>query len=504
MNQPGIPEKKFPAVNFHRWSFPAIISIALVLRVSLLALPAPGRDEATYFYWAQYFEPAYSLLLQLLIKFFSFFPISSVVAQRLPSFICGMLVLVLLNKLLQQFEMTMTRRHILIGAVALTPWQTYVGAISHPDNIFLCVLLLIMIVDFSQKYWLSALLIGLSVLAKPTGLIVLGVGIVYYFRRRDLSVFQRTGLALLALLLASPALLTLNSPMLAAMAEFGRISGEIAKIQIVFISLLSLFGLGALLLPVTAMHVLKTHAKQAWQLFKSPQKTSLPLWIAVALILTFTAAALLRNQIKGNWLLPAFILLLPYCRMPLRDNLIRSNLVLSLLLSTGMALFFIFPNALSSVENSVQFLDRTYAVQAGTREARISTTSSWHDRLAEYQSLTAFAAEVAQFWVENQADTIAPQWLICDDYGLAAQLIFKWNKCQTRLVIPSDGIFRNGNTEAQRSMQGPVLIMGVHTKLEKLWPAATDIYTQIEITHPVTASKIELGIVEINKMPSKD
>ncbi|KAA3616638.1 MAG: hypothetical protein DWQ05_12980 [Calditrichaeota bacterium] len=470
---------------------------AFSLRFSLFLLPAPGRDEATYFYWSQHFEPAYSLLLQLLVKFAALLPISALVSLRLPSLIGGVIVLVLLNKILKQHGFDRSLRQIVLTAVAFTPWQIYVGSILHPDNIFLIALLLAVIAESSNRYLLFSLFIGLAVLAKPTGLVILATGILYILFLKKLPTSQKLGLIAICLFVALPVLLNLNSEMLAAMAEFGRVSESISTTEVIVIALFSLIGLGGLLLPFSAGHVIKSKWKNAIRHLLNPGKNSLLLWFAGALLITFILAALVRNQIKGNWILPAFVLLIPLYRSEPWRKFVWTNLLFSIVLSAGMTLFFIFPGTLKDFEHSFKFVNKTYVAQAGVRENKISTTSSWENRVAEYQSLHHFQNEVQSFWMLHSKNTVHPQWLICDDYGLAAQLIFAWNKCATRLVIPADGIFFSSQMLAKKEMRGHVLVLAVHTSANEIWSQLPAIADKKLVHHPVTGSAIEIAVMDI-------
>lgn len=80
--------------------WPWISIAALAIRMPLLFLPTPGRDEAAYFYWSRHFEPAYSFLMQVIVRVFQWLPVPDLFAMRLPALLMGILVIFWLDKLL--------------------------------------------------------------------------------------------------------------------------------------------------------------------------------------------------------------------------------------------------------------------------------------------------------------------------------------------------------------------------------------------------------------------
>lgn len=117
--------------------------------------------------------------------------------------------------------------------------------------------------------------------------------------------------------------------------------------------------------------------------------------------------------------------------------------------------------------------------------------------MKEYQSIDPFTKTVQNFWQHASGASTPPTWIISDDYGLAAQLAYRWNKCQSILVIPADGIFFRFLQQANKKMHGSVLVLAVHKPARKIWQKLPEAGTKEIIRHPITNSNIELAVVHI-------
>ena len=204
---------------------------ALLLRLPLMLLPAAGRDEAAYYYWAYHNELAYSPLLQMAVwcaDQLAFLP--PTVRLRLPSLIGGILVLYVFDRLLVVRGVSRGGRWLAISALAFTPWQAYAGAILHPDNLLL--LFMFLTVLWARRGLLVplALAAAAALWAKPTGLLVaVGAMLFLLFEMRPARTRPLIATAIL-IILSLPVLLAFRPEMVTAMSEFGQIGGGLSAI----------------------------------------------------------------------------------------------------------------------------------------------------------------------------------------------------------------------------------------------------------------------------------
>ncbi len=453
---------------------PAWVLVALpaaLMRLPVFLLPAPGRDEAVYSYWSRFPEPAYAPLMQWLISATALLPLPDVQALRLAFFVAGLLVLFLYDILLRDAGLSRAGRMLALSALAFSPWQTYTGALAHPDALFLAAILLFVLCMRRGYLPTAAFFAGLTVLSKPTGVVVLAVALLCFLLDERYHFRRRLACAALALLVAAPVLFSFSREMLLAIAEFGKMSENVSLWGKLNVAGLSIVGLGGVLLPFAAWSGLleKIRAIKAAPGHRRALLTDPGFAVAMTLLLGFLLAALLRGQIKGNWLLPGFVLLWPVAWQKVRTwqwTAVAFSLLLSALMATAMHT----PDLVAGLESRARFVRNLYQQQAGDREARVSRTRSWSQRLQEYHPLTEFAGSVAACWFRSTSARSIPRWIISDDYGLAAQLAFAWREHSPRIIIPNDGIFfRTLPSDTCRSLQGGILLMAVRTTCDRLW-----------------------------------
>lgn len=470
---------------------------ALLLRWPLLILPAPGRDEAAYHYWSTNPEPAYAVLLQALLWFADILPLPSLVTLRLPSVLAGLLVLYLFDRLLLYRNLDPRQRLFALLALALTPWQTYTGSIVHPDNLKLAALLAFVLAVVHKRPWLAALAAGLAVLAKPSGLLVLAVGIIFFAveHLRHGSLPDRRH-ALLAVAIAAPAIVTLQPAMIGAISEYGRLDPELGFAQTITFSIMPAVLFGGPLLLLAAAYGLYHYAVERKATGSFGIERRLILLLALAFLLVFGGAALLRGQIKANWLLPALVLLWPP-RLP--RIAAGTALVVTLMLSVAMVAVLHKPDFMDSIEQRVRSFADSYSLQAGERETRYPGIDTWSKRLREYQPVDGFATTLLASWQQASGQTAPPSWLVSDDYGLAAQVIFAWrqqrNNLPTRMVIPADGIFVGTMPAATTNeLDGGVLILAVQQPPGEVWTRLPTPSPLLSLQHPATGAPVVIAI----------
>jgi|GEM_PF-5996436 len=466
-----------------------IICISLLLRLPLILLPGAGRDEATYAYWAEHPELAYSPLLQLFVKLFSWTPLPDTVQLRFPSIIAGTLAILLLYRFLQHLQVNSLSRIAAVSALAFSPWMIYAGSILHPDMLLLSCILTFLIAAFEGKMLLASIFAGLAFWAKLSGLVVLPAAAYMLWQNRG-----RSGLILMAscivlALLIGAILSQLQPDLIMAIAEFGRMDPSIGVLKALLIQFgyILLLGGPAIFLGFMAGIWQHREISEDYQRITNLQRYST--LVIFAVFAAFGLAMIVTQQVKGNWLLPALLLLWPATR----PKLFRPALILSLLCSIFIIIVFAFPGIVRDMEERLPLFEASYSIQAGTREARVSPTRSWSERSKEYQDLSEFANLLSE-----KVDVQKADWLMCDDYGLAAQLIREWGRPDMQMVIPGDRLFYRSEEQLTNNKAlepGQLIILGVQKSVSELANGRSGVKILGSLEHPFTGNRLELGIV---------
>jgi hypothetical protein len=444
----------------------------LVLRWPLWRLPGPGRDEAAYHYWAHHFEPAYAPLLQAAVRLMEVFAGHSLWSLRAPVMALGLLVILLNDRRLALVRTPVSLRRLAAVALAFSPWQSFSSSILHPDNFLLVALLGMVLAVQHNRLWWAAVAAVAAVLAKPTGVLFLPVSWWLFGQLEGVPARQlwaaRVVLAATALGLA----LVMDPRMIAGMADFGRLSPHLPWYDRALAVGGSLMYLGGPLLVGLAW----TGARQRWRDVRSHEdlghqrEARASLAIAGMILAVFLAAILLRGQFKGNWVLPAAVLLWPtawprWGKTPVFKIIVAAGLALTFLGSLGQTAIHVRPDLVGRLENHLATRDltprwATYATQAGVRETAVSTSRTWSDHLREYDDLTGFAAEIKTSWCDAQGATAPLDWIVTGDYGLACQLHWYLGDNAARVAICDDEIF-NRTWAALRRLDpdGPLLAL---------------------------------------------
>ena len=221
-----------------------ILPAVILLRLPLLLLPGAGRDEALYWYWAHHFELAYSPLLQIAIRLFEWLPLPDIWAIRLVSLVASGCSLWLLEQLLIRRKIKDVQRRWLLLALAVAPWQTYAGAILHPDMLLLATLLAFVYFSEKQGFTLAAISAGLAIWAKPSGILVIAIAILYWLVIDSNTSKLRIKRILLTLGTALPVAISANWQMVQGVLEFGKIGDQVSLLHVLPIQLLGIVVLG--------------------------------------------------------------------------------------------------------------------------------------------------------------------------------------------------------------------------------------------------------------------
>ena len=437
--------------------FLLVAATLLALRLPLWRLPGPGRDEAAYHYWAHHFEPAFAPLLQLAVRVFEVPFGHSLWALRGPVILLGALVLWLQDLRMQRADASRPARLLALLIVATTPWQSFSGAILHPDNFLLASLLALTLAARDGRLLLTATAGALAALSKPTGVLILPVVWWLLGRLGTTSGGSRGQIRPLIgraiLLLASlPLLVTIDSGLLAGIADFGRISPDVSLWGTAGAWGLNFFFLAGFLLPWYAVvgfaqrvRLLRSGgASSPVRRSSDAERREAVSSLAIALVLLgfFLAAALMRGQFKANWILPAAVLLLPLGPTRLPRGLLIGGIAFTLCCSAGQTVLLTHPNLLG--RDLADGAERTYdySRHATVREARVSPTRTWRDRFSEYQGCAELARSLEGAWGTGSGGRGPLRWIVSDDYGLAMQMHWYLGHDTVRVALPGDGVFR--------------------------------------------------------------
>ena len=155
-----------------------------------------------------------------------------------------------------------------------------------------------------------------------------------------------------------------------------------------------------------------------------------------------------------------------------------------------MSLGFRHSDRVKGIEEALGWRVPSYERIAGTREASVSSTHHWWQRMDEYQSLQSLCAKITQLWPGRQA----PAWVVSDDYGVAAQWALQCSEAGARLVLPLDPLFagRSGSPAGMRP-DDDVLILCVRARFEELVPDGDSWQELGELAHPVTGASLRVG-----------
>lgn len=469
------------------WALGTLLAaMILALRLPLWLLPGPGRDEAAYHYWAHHPEPVYSPLVQISVRIFEMIGGHSLWALRAPVILLGLLVLWLNDQRLVRASATPGWRWLTVFALASTPWQSFAGSILHPDDFMLAALLALVLAVQQKRHWLAVGAAFGAVAAKPTGIIFLPAVWWLADYMTPSAPRQRSATRGALVVIAAVFALTMKPDMIAGMAEFGRMT-HVAWPTRILAGGVSLLFLGGPLLLGLGWWGLRRH----WQHRRLPGSAA-ALVLAVTLLAVFLAAALVRGQFKGNWVLPAFVLLWPaqapqWSRPAVARGLLLAALAVTILGSAVQTLVLAHPATLDRIEQELQANQMvpgwlSYRTQAGVREESVSSSRSWSDHVGEYRNAAAFADSIRTAWHEHEGPDVPVPWIVASDYGLACQLHWFLGNPQSRIAIYGDGIFhRSWRDLAAAAPTEPVLALSLPRS------RALQILTTLPpVAHPVT------------------
>ena len=481
-------ETSIPAASGRAWRLGIVLLglVVITLRAPLWLLPGLGRDEAAYALWSHYPNPAYAPLLQILLTLPRWLGAEAAWAWRGPSIVSGALVLVLFERWLAACGAPRAARLLAVTLLAFSPWQTYAGAILHPDDLQLAAIFLFAWAARTGRTRWALVAAALAPWAKPSGLLVTAIALLWSLRTGGRSV-RALATQLLVLAIALVPFAFAHAGLMQTFLSFGEMGARSSLLQrlgVLALGVVFLAGPGAWIGWTRGVVLLASSwsTRAPWlDLRTAPDRV-----LGVTMLAAFVLAALISGQAKGNWLLPGLFLLWPTQLVPSARTRSRwgwaTAVGSSLLLSAALSLVLARPDlARSAEERWGQAILPSYLDIAGAREARVASATQWWHRPAEYRSLKAWCSEV---WPEHAIDVV-----VSDDYGLASQASMACPTTVARVVLPLDALLRRPERVAAGA-----LVMAVQCEVADL--VGNEGWRALEpVAHPVTGAPVRRALL---------
>ena len=446
-------------VNLQRLGWIALLILCGGLKLFLSAGVELGKDEAAYVYWGQHLDASYALFPFALFGLFHWFAPGAESILRLGPVLFGSASMLLLFRLCRLHPLNVGQALWATAALACSHWFWHTSSYLHPDSPFIACWLLTLVA--ARQCWRSGtttvrrldllqvgVAAGLTILCKYSGaFLVFGLLLWIPIAHRRSGGWSQLAWVVLPLtvvvapmvhaLLISHFFLPTTLTTLSRIVSAGNLPARLALFALsplLFVSPLYLF----LLYRNLAMLVVRQLGGRAEQ--RPPAHVLLALLPAVCLLLAFGAFALGRGQIKGNWVLPAFLGLIPYAfasvRQPsARRLLFYSVVITNLIQALSIGLGLRFPGIARDLDSALRLaaLNESYSLLVAAPDRRREATYSWTERLCEYRGWRRFAAELEEELTATQMGRDVP--LVSHQYGVAFGLDYYGSGKRTHFTV---------------------------------------------------------------------
>ena len=396
-----------------------------------------GKDEAAYWYWGQHLDASYALLPFTVLRLLHELHPWNESLLRLGWIGAGSAASVLLYRLCRLHGLERSLSLWATAAFASSHWIWHTSSYIHPDG-------------FLVPLWLASLLCVRHFIARsaPVFLAAAGAATGLALLSKYSAAFLAVALAiwvlvpaprgqrLRALLWYGLPLAAISSPLLWAQMRTSFLLpaalGSLSRIVDDPVSRLPLFLLGPLLFasPLLLWQLYCTLVHALGQCRRMPPPDLLlALLPALTALVGFGFFALYRGQIKGNWILPAFLGLWPWAfsrsRLPARPTpflavLVAVGLLESLLI--GLALRSpVGVHRLGQALGSERLLRSNVALVSPTDRPR-EPSLSWEERVVEYWGWGELAADLDRVLAREDVSSRVP--LLSPEYGTVFGLAY--------------------------------------------------------------------------------
>ncbi len=419
-------------LNTWGWSG-LLVAISLIKLWSVTGVEL-GKDEAAYWYWSQHLDATYALVPFALIGLgHALYPGSEVVLRAL-SVGAGLAAAFLLYRLCRLHGLAPTSSRWATAAFVASHWIWHNSSFLHPDAFLVLFWLLALVFarlaqQQPQPLYFAAMGVaaGLALLSKYSGaLLMAGLGLWLVLK---LPKGHCRGL----LWYGIPAFLV-SVPLLWAQWRTGfflpATLGSLSRIADQVTWRLPLFLVDPLLFvsPLLLWLLYRSFGAGLRQWHHPTGRPWHPGLITGLVVLgAFGFFALAKGQIKGNWILPAFLGLWPraFAALPAqgpRPRLLIVLLLTSLLHSLPVAWALRHPEDLGKLGSLLAPLDDSYVHLVASQDRPRESAYTWTQRLGDYHGWEDMAARLERELSHRGLDPALP--LVSPHYGLTFALAY--------------------------------------------------------------------------------
>jgi hypothetical protein len=388
-----------------------------------------GKDEAAYWYWSLNWDLTYAPLPFAFIRLAHALAPGAEWSLRACQIFAGLLATLLMFRWCRESGLDEPRCLWATVAFATSHWIWHAGSYLHPDGFLVPAWLLVLILArrAADEGWGPRWCIGMGVVTaipvycKYSGALLAAAMFIWlYFagtpraqRRRVLSC------SLLAFVICVAPLVWAHSSdgfhLPRALSSLSRIADETSIFTrgglflvapLLFVSpplLWMLYRTLGTAIKAAGGTLLATSIAERSAWMRAHGHLLLTLIPASIVLLCFGFFALYRGQVKGNWILPAFLALWPYVfgarssvvlgDRPPRTGFVVAVLVVGLMQTAAIGLALRYPGAADDAMHALgiqKVLDHSYPRLVSAADQAREPTHSWNERLCEYAGWRTF------------------------------------------------------------------------------------------------------------------
>jgi len=388
-----------------------VFLLGLLVKLWLIYGVELGKDEAAYWYWGQHLDATYALLPFGALKMAHALYPGSETVLRLVFVLSGAAATLLLYRLCRLYSLEKNESLWATAAFATSHWGWHISSYLHPDGFVVSCWLVALYgarrsIDrpASRLYILTGIAAGLAVLCKYSCAFLAGGLFLWLLLTVPVGRRWRTLLWVVVpfFVVVSPlayAQLSTAFYLPHTLSTLSRVvEAQPLVWRLVFFLSNPLFFVSPLLLWL--LYRALVQGLRRWHL-GTDEAQLLALLPALALIGAFAFFALYRGQVKGNWILPAFLGLWPLAfqraNLPRYRRAYLGGLIgLGLVWALGIGLSLKYPGATGRLSDAVLGgrFDASYKALVSTPDQAREPSYSWTERLCEYHGWGALSSAV--------------------------------------------------------------------------------------------------------------